>query len=72
MWARGGENQTAVIEATSNQALLLGADGSSQVIYPTDGNYTIQLPGATNQNAFWDPNLYMIGGKTYVLIETAD
>ena len=69
MWSRSGDGETAVIDATSTQALLLGADGSQQTITPINGQYTIVLPGATNQNAFWDPSLYMIGGKTYVLIE---
>jgi len=69
MWARDGADQTAVIEATSSQALLLGSDGSQQTIQPVDGVYEIQLPAATNQNAFWAPELYMIGGKTYILIE---
>ena len=69
MWSRTGDSQTAVIDAVATQALLLGADGSQQVIYPVDGQYVIELPGATNQNAFWDPSLYLIGGKTYVLLE---
>lgn len=69
MWARDNRPQTAVIPATAGQALLLHADGSQRIIYPENGAYRIALPGATNRNAFWDPNLYMIGGETRILIE---
>lgn len=72
MWARFGEPQTAVVPAASSSGdgLLVAADGSTQAVKAVDGQYTIQLPGATNQNAFWDPSLYPIGGRPYILIET--
>jgi hypothetical protein len=70
MWARFGTDETAVIPATSSSGLLIGSDGVTQTVTAVDGHYQIVLPAATNQNAFWDPNLYMIGGRSYILIET--
>jgi hypothetical protein len=69
LWARFGNNETAVIPATAGSALLLYPNGSSQTIFPINGQYTLQLLGATNQSAPWDPNLYMIGGRPLILIE---
>lgn len=69
LWALYGANETAVLPATGSGAQLILPDGSSQTILPQNGHYTIQLPGATNQNAPWDPNLYMIGGRPVILIE---
>jgi hypothetical protein len=70
LWALYGANETAVLPATSGSALLLFRDGTSQTIFPVNGQYVIQLAGATNQNAPWDPNLYMIGGRPVILIES--
>ena len=69
MWALYGNDETAVLPATAASARLLFPNGTSQTIFPTNGQYTLQLPGATNQNAPWDPNLYMIGGRPLILIE---
>jgi hypothetical protein len=74
MWSRVAEDQTAVIEATGNSGLVFWPDGSSRVVYPSGGNYTIHLPGAENNNDP-DPNpLYpeikAIGGEPRILIET--
>lgn len=70
MWARFGTDQTAVVEATAQTATLLYPDGATQALTPVNGQYHIHLPAATNQNAFWDPSLYMIGGRTRILIES--
>lgn len=70
MWARYGMGETAVLPATSTSALLVFPDGTTQTITPdVKGNYRIQLQGASNQNAFWDPTLYPIGGRPVILIE---
>jgi hypothetical protein len=70
LWARFGQNETAVVPATGSSALLLAADGSRQTILPVDGYYSLDLPAATNQNASWEPTLYAIGGRPFILIET--
>ena len=70
MWARFGEAQTAVVPATAGSATLVYTDGTTQTILPTNGVYTLQLAGATNQNAPWDPTLYPIGGAPLILIES--
>jgi hypothetical protein len=72
MWARFGEEQTAVITPTNTngQGILLHPDGFTEPITAVNGVYTVTLPAATNQNAIWDPTLYPIGGRPYILIET--
>ena len=69
MWARFGGSQTAVLPATAGSATLIYPDGTTQTILPANGVYTLQLPGATNQNALWDPTLYPIGGRPLIIIE---
>ena len=72
MWARNGQDQTVELTATSNQARLIDPDGKVEMIKPENGSYKIDLLGATNQNKpdDWDPNLYPIGGRPRILIET--
>lgn len=69
MWSRDGGSYTAEIEAQASSATLIYSDGRVETIYPSNGMYRIPLPAATNQNAFWDPSLYMIGGRTRILVE---
>lgn len=69
MWARFGNDEVAHLDAVAEQALLVYPDGSSETVYPVDGKYRIFLPAATNQNAFWDPNLYPIGGRPVIVVE---
>lgn len=71
LWARFGQNETAVVP-TTNQAgagLLITPDGNVQSVAAQAGAFTFTLPAATNLNAPWDPNLYAIGGRPYILIE---
>ena len=74
MWARFGEGQTAVIISTNfaGEALLLHPDGITETIKATNGVFSLTLPAATNQNAIWDPTLYPIGGRPFILIEIDD
>jgi hypothetical protein len=44
-------------------------DGTTQKISPVYGYYELVLPGATNQNAPWDPDLYAIGGRPTIIVE---
>ncbi len=71
LWARFGDAQTAVITSTNaaNTGLLITPDGVTQTIAATNGVFTLTLPAATNQNAPWDPALYPIGGRPFILIE---
>ncbi len=71
MWARFGQAETAVVPTTnqSGQGLLITPDGNTQNIVAQNGVFTLTLPAATNQNAPWDPTLYAIGGRPYLLIE---
>ncbi|MCB8928357.1 MAG: hypothetical protein H6652_22355 [Ardenticatenaceae bacterium] len=71
LWARFGEAQTAVIPTTNanGTAQLLWPDGTMETITAVNGQFTVNLPAATNQNAIWDPALYPIGGRPAILIE---
>ncbi len=71
MWARFGSAQTAVVPTTNanGSAQLIWPDGTVQSLTAVNGEFTITLPGATNQNAIWDPTLYPIGGRPAILIE---
>ncbi|MAT97579.1 MAG: hypothetical protein CL608_10590 [Anaerolineaceae bacterium] len=71
LWARFGSAQTAVVPTTNanGTAQLIWPDGTLQTVTAVNGEFTITLPGATNQNAIWDPTLYPIGGRPAILIE---
>ncbi len=76
MWTLCGDNETAVLPATSSTgtALLVATDGSTQTITAQNGVYNIQLPGATNRNpypfAVYPAPFYPIGGRPYILVES--
>lgn len=71
MWARFGQAETAVVPSTnqSGQGLLITPDGITQTVVAQNGVFTLTLLAATNLNAPWDPTLYAIGGRPYMLIE---
>jgi len=69
LWSRDGSDQIAQLEATGRSALMILPDGTTQKISPVNGYYELNLPGATNQNAPWDPDLYAIGGRPTVIVE---
>lgn len=69
MWARGYTAQTAVITATSTSAQLVGPDGSSQTLVPSDGAYRVTLPAATNINTPTSDGSAPIGGRPFFLVE---
>jgi hypothetical protein len=71
MWTRFGEVETAVVPTTNanGSAQLIWPDGTVESLTAVNGEFTITLPAATNQNAIWDPALYPIGGRPAILIE---
>ena len=74
LWARCGQEETAVIEATDpqGQAQLIGPDGIMSKIDALAGFYHITLPAATNRNPFPGQSIngtYPIGGRPVILIE---
>jgi hypothetical protein len=71
LWARYGNAETAIVPAVASSAKLVTPDGTVAVQTPDQqGNYSLTLPGATNQNSPWDPSLFAIGGRPYLLVET--
>lgn len=71
LWALCSAQETAVVSATNaaGTATLITPDGVTQTVTAVNGAYTLNLPGATNTNAPWDPTLNPIGGRPYLLIE---
>ncbi len=69
LWSRDGGDHIAHLEATGSSALMILPDGTTQKISPVYGYYELVLPGATNQNAPWDPDLYAIGGRPTIIVE---
>lgn len=71
LWARLGDDETATVEAIGASALLIAPDGVVTPLTPMNGSYTLSLPAATNQNAdFASSDLYPIGGRPFILVET--
>lgn len=69
LWACVGEDEQAVVPAIDNGAQLITPDGNTQFIAPTNGNYYLTLPAATNTNPILDPERWPVGGRPYLLIE---
>ncbi len=55
--------------ATLPAATLVDRRGITRTIVPSDGVYTLALPGATANNGI-SPSDYIIGGEPYLVIET--
>jgi hypothetical protein len=77
LWTLCGDNETAIIPATSpgGSALLVRLDGSTVALQAINGVYTIDLPSATNRNPFPGQSvnpIYPIGGAPVLLIESDD
>jgi hypothetical protein len=70
MWARFGENETAVVPATSTGGVLIDRSGMATPVTPVDDTYTFLLQRATNQNLDHAPDVYAIGGPPLILVET--
>lgn len=65
-WARTAQSATLVIPARSEQATLIDQAGNQEIIFPEDGAYVLELPGAECT----DPvRGCIIGGWTYLLVE---
>lgn len=70
LWARFYEPETAQVPATGDSALRLDQTGAAVTIWPVNGNYTLELPAATNRLTPTNDGSAPIGGKPYILIET--
>lgn len=70
LWARYHHDATAQVPAVANQATVLDQTGSTGTLYPSNGLYTLTLPGATSMNfPYQPPGPATIGGRPYLLIE---
>jgi hypothetical protein len=70
LWARFGEDETAVVPATSTSGILIDRGGTATPVTPVNNAYTFLLQRATNQNLDHAPDVYAIGGPPLILIET--
>jgi len=71
LWALTAVTETAVITTTNSAqtGLLIHPDGVTETITAANGQFTLTLPGATNQNTPTDQPINPIGGRPYLLIE---
>lgn len=69
LWNTQPTTTTVVYPLVVPTATLIAQDGYAQVITPDGGgNYVLLLPGATANNGLSNAD-YIIGGRTYLLIE---
>jgi hypothetical protein len=66
-WARTAESARITVEATGSKAHLVDQYGTITLLHPTDGVYTLSLPGATC-NAV---DGCAVGGPVWLLIQPA-
>jgi hypothetical protein len=69
MWTRYYVTDTVTLTATSSSATLILPDGSSSIISPTNGVYTITLPAATNAMTPTTDGTAPIGGRPRIIVE---
>ena len=70
LFSRVPEWQQAEVAATDDVATLVDMWGTKEVITPTNGLYTVDLPPASCSHSIGDN--CMIGGYTYYLVQDAD
>jgi hypothetical protein len=70
LFARLPEWQQAEVTATAGLATLIDMWGTKQVITPTNGLYSVDLPPASCSHSIGE--YCMIGGYTYYLVQEAD
>ncbi|MGD8584356.1 MAG: hypothetical protein PVJ75_03310 [Chloroflexota bacterium] len=70
LFSRLPDWQRAEVMATADVATLVDMWGTSQVITPTDGLYSVDLPPASCSHSVGD--YCMIGGYTYYLVQEAE
>jgi hypothetical protein len=70
LFSRLPEWQQAEVTATADLALLIDMWGTKQVITPTEGLYTVDLPPASCSHSIGE--YCMIGGYTHYLVQEAD
>jgi hypothetical protein len=73
VFATTSASRTAHVPAVGSHATLLNIDGSTSALTPTDEQYAVTVPGATNlnwpENGQWYIGIY---GRPYLLIEHDD
>ncbi|MBC7249427.1 MAG: hypothetical protein H5T62_04015 [Anaerolineae bacterium] len=69
LWNQGGTPTEYTFTAIMPSATLLDKQGNARTIYPLNGQYTIELPPATNTNGTI-PGQFIVGGDPYIVIES--
>lgn len=65
-WSRDEKSATLTVTATSDKAYLYDQYGTSQIIYPIDGVYTVNLTGATCESG---QEGCVVGGDVWTLTQ---
>jgi hypothetical protein len=69
MWTRYNTADAVTLTATSSAAVLFYPDGTSQILTPVNGVYTITLSAATNYSTPTNDGSAAIGGSPRILVE---
>ena len=72
VWTTRPEDAVAAVDAESAIGLAVTKYGDASVLYPQEGQYWIDLPGATansNEADHWD---YVVGGSPVILVQRLD
>ena len=71
VWARDANDEAVTIAALDGSAELIAPDGTIQTVAAVNGQYVLNLPGATNNNYPFGEGVYAIGGRP-VIVREAD
>lgn len=72
LWTFSPSNQQALVQASSNQAVLVDKHGNERPIAPVNGVYVIPLERATCNTDQHDPSRYLVGGSPLLLVENTN
>jgi hypothetical protein len=72
LWTMQPGGATVAVDASSAIALAVTKYGEASALYAQEGQYWIDLPGATANSDDADPQDYVVGGSPIILVERLD
>jgi len=72
LWTMRPEDTVATVDADSALGLAVTKYGDTSMVYPQDGQYWIDLPGATANSNEADRADYVVGGSPMILVQRVD
>ncbi len=72
LWTMRPEDATVAVDAETATALVVSKYGDASVVSAEDGQYRLDLPGATANSNEADRRDYVVGGSPVILVERLD